>query len=123
MGGPVRASIQDVIRVQSDDEQPILLKNRPKVKVKEEKIEVPEEVLVYNYETKKEESQSKCIFNQEIAVTPDMLTVNQSVGAGKYSFQKVFSEGEFLASGVLDLPKGAMKPNKNSHKSAMVRLY
>jgi threonine synthase len=49
-----------------------------------------------------------------------MLETTRTVGAGDYSFQKVFSEGEFLASGVLELPKGAKKPNKNSHSSAMV---
>lgn len=120
MGGPVRSSIQDVIRVHSDDEHPIATKSRPRTKVKEEEIEVPDDVLVYNYETKQEESQSSKLFNIEIAVTQEMLSISKSVGAGKYSFQKVFSEGEFLASGVLDLPKGSMKPNKNSHKSAMV---
>jgi hypothetical protein len=60
------------------------------------------------------------VANVEIAVTPDMLETTRTVGAGDYSFQKVFSEGDFLASGVLELPKGAKKPNKNSHSSAMV---
>lgn len=49
-----------------------------------------------------------------------MLNLSKTQTPGKYSFQKVFSEGEFLASGVLDLPKNTMKPNKNSHKSAMI---
>jgi hypothetical protein len=49
-----------------------------------------------------------------------MLNNSRTVGAGEYSFQKVFSEGDFLASGVLELPKGAKKPSKNSHSSAMV---
>ncbi|KAJ3336684.1 hypothetical protein HDU91_001703, partial [Kappamyces sp. JEL0680] len=55
-----------------------------------------------------------------IVVTPEVLDTNRSVGAGEYKFQKVFSEGEFLASGVLELPPGATKPSKNSHSSAMV---
>ena len=50
-----------------------------------------------------------------------MLQTAQSVGAGNYSFQKVFSEGEFLASGILELPVKAKKPSKNSHNSAMVK--
>ena len=44
----------------------------------------------------------------------------RNVGGSDYQFQKVFSEGEFLASGMLVLPKGAQKPSKNSHQSAMV---
>jgi centromere protein C len=57
--------------------------------------------------------------HKEIVVTPEMLDP-RTVGAGDYRFQKVFSEGDFLASGVLYLPKGAHKPNKNSNASAMV---
>jgi hypothetical protein len=49
-----------------------------------------------------------------------MLDTNRTIGAGEYKFQKVFSEGEFIASGVLELPVGASKPIKNSHSSAMV---
>ena len=55
-----------------------------------------------------------------IAVTPDMLETSRTDGGGEYKFQKVFSEGEFIASGVLELPVGTSKPVKNSHSSAMV---
>lgn len=56
----------------------------------------------------------------EIAVTSESLDTSRTVGAGEYSFQKVFNEGEFLATGVLELPEGSTKPSKNSHSSAMV---
>jgi Mif2/CENP-C like len=55
-------------------------------------------------------------------VTPEMTNPKSVPGGSSYKFQKVFSEGEFIASGVLILPKGAKKPNKNSHQSAMVNL-
>jgi hypothetical protein len=44
----------------------------------------------------------------------------KNTSSGDYKFQKVFSEGEFLASGMLLIPKGREKPNKNTHQSAMV---
>ena len=59
-------------------------------------------------------------FYIEIAVTPDMLDTTRTVASGEYSFQKVFGEGEFIASGILELPSGSSKPSKNSHGSAMV---
>lgn len=49
-----------------------------------------------------------------------MLETHKSIGSGDYRFQKVFSEGDFIASGVLEISKGAEKPNKNSHASAMI---
>jgi hypothetical protein len=44
----------------------------------------------------------------------------KNTSSGDYKFQKVFSEGEFLSSGMLLIPKGREKPNKNTHQSAMV---
>ncbi|RUP48913.1 Mif2/CENP-C like-domain-containing protein [Jimgerdemannia flammicorona] len=44
----------------------------------------------------------------------------KAVNNQAYMFQKVFSEGEFMSSGIVLLPKGAEKPNKNSRASAMV---
>ena len=55
----------------------------------------------------------------ELVVTPEMVEP-RTVGQGDYRFQKIFSEGEFIASGVLVLPKDGQKPAKNSHQSAMV---
>lgn len=97
--------------------------------------EPPAEIKVINYVTKQEEYQSMSLifilFDSvlisfalvcflEIAVTPYCQDVNRSVSTGSYNFQKVFSEGEFIASGVLELPVGSSKPSKNSHGSAMV---
>ncbi|KAJ3310732.1 hypothetical protein HDV04_004688 [Boothiomyces sp. JEL0838] len=120
--GPVVTSIQEVLRIPSDDES--IPARRPKVKnrirVKKEYEEpevepepVPSEIEVMNYVTKQFEF-------QKIAVTPNMLETHKSIGSGDYRFQKVFSEGDFIASGVLEISKGAEKPNKNSHASAMI---
>lgn len=49
-----------------------------------------------------------------------MMDKTKSIGASGYHFERVFSEGEFIASGMLALPKGAKKPNKNSYTSALV---
>ena len=51
-----------------------------------------------------------------------MLQSAETHGAGNYSFQKVFSEGDFIASGILELPPNSKKPSKNSHNSAMVKI-
>jgi hypothetical protein len=57
--GPIKAVIQDVIRVPSDDEAPIKHKPRTKVKIKKEDVPpVPEKIEVINYLTKQEELQS-----------------------------------------------------------------
>lgn len=55
----------------------------------------------------------------DIVATPEMLNP-RTVGAGDYKFQKIFSEGRFFASGMLVMPRGSEKPNKNSNGSAMV---
>lgn len=44
----------------------------------------------------------------------------RSTSSGQYKFQKVFNEGDFLASGMISIPKGKEKPSKNTHHSAMV---
>ena len=117
--GVVPTSVKEVIRVPSDEEtrHPAIRRHRGGAAsargIKQEDHEpVPAESEVLNYKTKEEEV-------QRIVVTPDMLNP-RTVGAGDYRFQKVFSEGDFLASGVLVLPKGAKKPSKNSHQSAMI---
>ncbi|KAJ3321263.1 hypothetical protein HDV06_004488 [Boothiomyces sp. JEL0866] len=120
--GPVVTSIQEVLRIPSDDESiPVRrpkVKNRIRVKKEYQEPEVepepvPSEIEVMNYVTKQFEF-------QKIAVTPNMLETHKSIGSGDYRFQKVFSEGDFIASGVLEISKGAEKPNKNSHASAMI---
>jgi len=55
----------------------------------------------------------------EVVVTPDMVNARSTTG-GEFKFEKVFAEGDFFASGVLVLPKGAQKPSKNSQHYAMV---
>lgn len=88
---------------------------KPKYRAKQEyrAEQPPTEIKVINYATKQEEY-------QKIAMTPEMVDANRTVSSGDYSFQKVFSEGEFIASGVLELPHGSTKPSKNSHGSAMM---
>jgi mannose-6-phosphate isomerase-like protein (cupin superfamily) len=102
--------MKQVIRVESDsDHKPVKRRyDSKKETLTVEKAELP----VINYVTQEEE-------DQQIVVTPDMIDP-RTVGAGDYRFQKVFSEGEFLASGVLYLPRGSQKPNKNSNASAMI---
>jgi hypothetical protein len=65
--GPIKAVIQDVIRVPSDDEAPIKPKARTKVRVKKEELPpIPEKIEVINYLTKQEETQSNGIANQKL---------------------------------------------------------
>ncbi|KAH6571257.1 hypothetical protein BASA60_007265 [Batrachochytrium salamandrivorans] len=112
--GGVPTCVKEVIRIPSDDENAHVSHRRARAdKIKKEEMEaVPSELVVVNYTTGAEES-------QRIVVTPGMISP-RTVGAGDYRFQKVFSEGDFLASGVLALPRGANKPSKNSHESAMI---
>ena len=102
--------MKEVIRVESDsDQKPTKRRSESKKEtLTVEKADLP----VINFITQEEE-------DQQIVVTPDMIDP-RTVGAGDYRFQKVFSEGEFLASGVLYLPRGSQKPNKNSNASAMI---
>ncbi|KAI8906862.1 hypothetical protein EDD86DRAFT_209980, partial [Gorgonomyces haynaldii] len=93
------------IRVESEDEGAVI-RPKKKVRVKEEKHQVPPEVEVFNHAKQTEDMQN--------------MVQPAAVGAGEYKFQKIFSEGEFIASGVLVLPRGVKKPTKNSHESAMV---
>ena len=44
----------------------------------------------------------------------------RAVNNERFRFQKIFSEGDFMSSGVVVLPRGAEKPNKNSRACAMV---
>ncbi|KAI8905721.1 hypothetical protein DFJ77DRAFT_478762 [Powellomyces hirtus] len=105
--------VQEVIRVDSDEEEVDRKKARARAaRVKREATPlVQPDVPVINVSTGKEE-------DQHIVLTPEMWNP-RSTGSG-YKFQKVFSEGNFIASGVLVMPKGSEKPNKNSQMSAMV---
>ncbi|KAK6092867.1 mitotic fidelity of chromosome transmission- protein [Batrachochytrium dendrobatidis] len=112
--GGVPTSVKEVIRIPSDDETIAHRRSRAEKIKKEETEAVPSEVSVFNYRTGQEELHN-------IVVTPGMI-VPRTVGAGDYRFQKVFSEGDFLASGVLALPRGAKKPIRGSGDSAMIFL-
>ncbi|KAJ3185765.1 hypothetical protein HDU85_001124 [Gaertneriomyces sp. JEL0708] len=98
--------VKDVIRVSSSSPPPV-----KRIK-KESTPQLIPEVPVINYSTGEEE-------DQKVVATPDMLNP-KTIGAGNYKFEKVFSEGEFIASGILVMPKGSEKPNKNSNTSAMI---
>lgn len=54
-----------------------------------------------------------------VTVTPDYLDPKLVKGQGFY-FQKLFSEGEFLNSGVIELPKDGKKENRSSHDNAFI---
>jgi len=54
-----------------------------------------------------------------LAVTMAMVKPKQ-VHNHDYLFQKVFSEEDFMSSGIMVLPPGVEKPNRNSGESAMV---
>jgi centromere protein C len=57
--------------------------------------------------------------NQQIVVTPKMMNP-RPVNNYDFTFQKLFNEGEFMATGILVLPGKSEKPNKNSRDNAMV---
>lgn len=68
--------------------------------------------LVMDVATQKEKKQA-------IAITGDMLKP-RPVNNQNFQFQKTFSEGTFMTCGILALPKGTEKPNRNSDYSSMV---
>ncbi|KAI9096414.1 Mif2/CENP-C like-domain-containing protein [Phlyctochytrium arcticum] len=106
--------IKEVIRIDSDEEaqdKPAPARAMRKSQ-KDIKPVVQPLVPVMNIVTGKEET-------QRIVATPDMLNP-RLIQSGDYKFQKTFSEGDFIAAGVIVLPKGSEKPNKNSNSSALV---
>ncbi|KAI8820168.1 Mif2/CENP-C like-domain-containing protein [Fimicolochytrium jonesii] len=108
---------RELIRVDSDQEDHDRRRARTTAssRVKREHGSVPvaqPDIPVINIVTGEEE-------DQQIVATPEMLNP-RNIGAGDYKFQKVFSEGNYIASGVLVMPKGSHKPNKNSAQSTMI---
>ncbi|RUS14235.1 Mif2/CENP-C like-domain-containing protein [Endogone sp. FLAS-F59071] len=87
-------------------------KKRRKAKTGKMQEILPPEGVVVQYPTGQE-------IRRRIAVSAEMIKTT-AVSNQTYMFQKVFSEGDFMSSGVVVLPKGAEKPNKNSRGSAMV---
>ncbi|KAI8824709.1 Mif2/CENP-C like-domain-containing protein [Chytriomyces cf. hyalinus JEL632] len=81
--------------------------------VKKEKITLSSpDMLVMDSETNQEVA-------QRIVYTDDMLQP-QVVGNGDaFLYQRTFSVGNFCGSGVIILPKGVSKPNKNSGSTAL----
>ncbi|KAJ3010953.1 hypothetical protein HKX48_007123 [Thoreauomyces humboldtii] len=107
--------IKEVIKVESSDDETASAPSRKRARKTTSRREEPmvqPDMKVVNVATGEEE-------DQRIVATPEMLNP-KTTGAGDYKFQKVFSEGNFFASGMLVLPKGSQKPNKNSQSSAMI---
>ncbi|KAL2916049.1 mitotic fidelity of chromosome transmission-related protein [Polyrhizophydium stewartii] len=110
--GVVPTSIKEVIRIPSDDEG-TSSSRRARTRIKREVHDsVPDEIAVRDMETNEE-------VMKQVVVVPQSLR-SWTVGEGDYRFQKVFSEGDFLASGILVLPQGAHKPSKSSSDAAMI---
>ncbi|KAJ3180088.1 hypothetical protein HDU87_002313 [Geranomyces variabilis] len=107
--------VKEVIRIDSEEEDADRQKARARAaRVKREKRAqafVEPNIPVINIDTGVEEE-------QHIISTPAMLDLRPT--GGSYKFQKVFSEGTFIASGVLVFPKGSKKPNSNTKRSAMI---
>ncbi|KAJ3162448.1 hypothetical protein HDU86_004930 [Geranomyces michiganensis] len=107
--------VKEIIRVDSDEEDLDRQKVRARAaRVKREKraqAMVQPNIPVINFSTGQEEE-------QQIISTPDMLDLRST--GGSFKFQKVFSEGTFIASGILAFPKGSKKRNSNSKRSAMI---
>ncbi|KAJ3173611.1 hypothetical protein HDU88_002699 [Geranomyces variabilis] len=107
--------VKEVIRIDSEEEDVDRQKARARAaRVKREKraqAYVEPNIPVINIDTGVEEE-------QHIISTPGMLDLRPT--GGSYKFQKVFSEGTFIASGVLVFPKGSKKPNSNTKRSAMI---
>ncbi|RKO90212.1 Mif2/CENP-C like-domain-containing protein [Blyttiomyces helicus] len=68
-------------------------------------------VAVINFETGKEEKQC-------VVTTPDMIHP-ENTGTGDFKYHRLYSDSDFFSSGILWLPKGATKPNKNTRDAAM----
>ncbi|KIO28010.1 hypothetical protein M407DRAFT_72414, partial [Tulasnella calospora MUT 4182] len=116
--------ISEIVRIPQERPEPLSKKNRRRGTTKppssrnnskhaEVYVDNPDEgwdaeteqnALVIDYETKEE-------IEQEIAQTAAMLNPKQPLNAS-YAFQKVFSDGEFVAGGVLEIPVGGKKPSK-----------
>lgn len=56
-----------------------------------------------------------------LAFTAKMIEPKQSTNSD-FAFQKVFSDGEFVASGQVVLPVGGKKPSKSSKDNTYVSI-
>ncbi|KAG8893830.1 hypothetical protein FRB99_001679, partial [Tulasnella sp. 403] len=70
------------------------------------------DAMVMDYDTKE-------VIKQVVAKTRAMLDPKTPPGQ-EYSFEKVFTDAEFIAGGVLNLPKGARKPPKPSKDNTYI---
>ncbi|KAL1918730.1 uncharacterized protein VTP21DRAFT_2752 [Calcarisporiella thermophila] len=82
----------------------------PEEQEMDEVVESIPDMPIYDFNSNEEQF-------KRIAFTPFQFNPKQF---RNFSFQKVFSEGEFFSSGIVVLPVGAEKPNKNSRESSMV---
>lgn len=57
---------------------------------------------------------------RRVAFTARMIKPKQAPGQA-YSFEKVFTESEFMAGGIIEIPVGAEKPLKPSRDNSYVR--
>jgi centromere protein C len=44
-----------------------------------------------------------------------------AVARGAYKFEKIFSDGEYMAGGILEIPVGSKKPIKPARDNSYVR--
>lgn len=58
-----------------------------------------------------------------IAYTAAMMEPEAANSTNTFSYQKVFSDDDFIASGVLALPVGGEKPMKGTKDNTYVRIY
>lgn len=99
--------------------------------------ETDQNAMVIDYDTKQEIEKgtpqrftkdrvgiliSSCFVFIAIAQTAAMLNPKQPLNAS-YAFQKVFSDGEFVAGGVLEIPVGGKKPSKPARDNTYVRGF
>ncbi|KAJ3389990.1 hypothetical protein HDU84_008049 [Entophlyctis sp. JEL0112] len=73
------------------------------------------EMAVMSFETGAEEY-IRCVYTEEM-MDP------QYINAEKFKYQRTFTVGDFLGSGVIIIPKGGTKPNKSSGAAAVKKVF
>ena len=57
-----------------------------------------------------------------VAFTAKMVSP-KAAAQGAFYFQKIFGDGDYLASGILMIPPNSTKPTKSTKDNTFVRIY
>jgi hypothetical protein len=72
-------------------------------------------ISVINSKTQQEEE-------LKLVCTPEMMNTRVLSADNKFSYQRTFQVGDFFGTGIMELPVGGEKPNKNAGRTALVNI-